>query len=118
MGFHLEIFALALAFSTQVNAGSDRTSEADEAAIKGMISIVPHVLAGIKSILPSVDPSEECAYYTYQPVEDARSKFPDLYKPAYIVDGDDAANALFDQISPSIPDIQPKVCPSLPPDNL
>ncbi|KAF9449351.1 carbohydrate esterase family 4 protein [Macrolepiota fuliginosa MF-IS2] len=69
----------------------NRTTEADEAAIK--------------------DPNAECSPYSYAPLVAQRASFPASWKPAKIMPNDTAAQARWQAIASSIPNTPPKPAP-------
>lgn len=66
------------------------------------------------SAAQSLDPTQECTPYTYQPVSDIKSKYPTpwIETGADIVSGDSEATSIFQQINATLnqkfPDIHPK----------
>ncbi|WWD15610.1 hypothetical protein CI109_100032 [Kwoniella shandongensis] len=63
------------------------------------------------SAASSVDPVEECMYYSYQPVLDVVKNFPTVWQTAAIVPGDDEATALFATINATVNAKYPNVGP-------
>lgn len=52
---------------------------------------------------PPADPSQECAYYAYEPVTTAKASFPTIWETASIVTGDTEAQTLFNTINATLP---------------
>jgi hypothetical protein len=89
----------------------------DEAALLGAFSIlikagVPHCCArrliefvSFRAALyrRRLDPSQECAYYSYAPVTEAKAQFPTIWETATIVAGDTAAQEKFNEINSTLP---------------
>ncbi|TIC41241.1 glycoside hydrolase/deacetylase [Wallemia mellicola] len=61
------------------------------------------------SAAKSTDTATECKAYSAPIVKDVQDKFPTIWQPATIVDGDDEAQAKFDEIKQVLPsNIKPK----------
>jgi hypothetical protein len=49
-----------------------------------------------------VDPTAECQYYNYQPVQDIKANYPTIWTTATIQGSDTEAQSLFSQINATI----------------
>ncbi|KAG2002341.1 chitin deacetylase [Coprinopsis cinerea AmutBmut pab1-1] len=58
------------------------------------------------------DPIHECTPYYYPPVDSRLSSFPPIWEPAFILPGDTNAEAKWDSIAASVPNISVKGTPA------
>lgn len=100
------VFSCALLFATGVVA--QHTSEQAEAAISGVF--FKYKISELQcSKIHFADPSAECTVYGYQPVTNALSSFPPIWKNASILPSDTVAAAKWASFQADIPNIPPKV---------
>lgn len=61
------------------------------------------------SLNPGIDNTTQCNPYYYAPVNSQLSSFPNIWEPASILQGDTNAEAKWDSMKGSVPNIPPKV---------
>ncbi|KAJ7615504.1 carbohydrate esterase family 4 protein [Roridomyces roridus] len=103
---------LGLAAAVYAHPQATRTSEATEAAISSTSSASLLPLPAFQKLTRKcvhTDPSTECQPYTYPPVAQAMSSFPDIWEyAAKILPGDAAGHTKYASFNASIPKIAPK----------
>ncbi|TIB39960.1 hypothetical protein E3P86_00903 [Wallemia ichthyophaga] len=78
-------------------------------SLLGLASAQSASVTDMASAAQSTDPTEECQPYSADIVNNIKDQFPEIWKPATIVDGDDDAQQKYNEIKQVIPsNIQPK----------
>jgi hypothetical protein len=114
--FNLRALTLLVAViaASAVPRPQDRTSEQGEAQITGArclslsrtLFLSPLTFPAPASDL--TDPNEECTPYSYPPTAQYISQFPPIWQPATLLASDSAGQAMWANMSSSIPNIAPK----------
>ena len=104
----LKLFTAFAIIATSVSAQS-HTNEQSEARISGVHQrLFDCTFSFLTYNFPS-DPNAECTTYSYPPVAQNIANFPTIWQPALtLVSSDSAGLALWNQISPGVPNIAPK----------